>query len=124
MDIYLNIKNIIKEKKYITQQEVADKVGVSTNTFSSWMNKKSGLRAEQVPKIAKVLRVSVAELYGEEALSNNEDSPTEESVSFQVDFMQKELDKKDVRIEELIRENEQLRSKVPSKRPYEIAAEE
>lgn len=65
-DIYLNIKSIIKKKKFLTQKDIADTVGVSKTTFSNWMTKKVGITAEQIPVIAKALHVSISELYGEQ----------------------------------------------------------
>lgn len=118
MSIYLNISKLLARKKHIKKSTIAETLGVSRNTITNWLSKEVGIKAEQVPQIAKVLHVSVSELFGEEASKIATEEPVlhennagQEMINFKLDFMQKELDKKDVRIEELIRENALLKTR-------------
>lgn len=66
MSIYLNIKEILDSKK-ILQKDLAIALSVNKNTVINWFKNEKGIRAEQVPGIAKVLRVNISELYGEDS---------------------------------------------------------
>lgn len=126
-NIYLNIKKILKQKKHINQNDIAAALKVSRNTVSNWVNKEIGLRAEQVPEIAKVLRVSIPNLYGLEDGRQVEEQPQEtESLNVSVfEQLYKEEREKNERLvrenERVLRDNERL---LHQKVPYRIAGEE
>ena len=59
-----NIK-FFREKKYITQSELADKLCVTRQAVSNWENGKTEPDIEMLNKIASVLEISIEELiYG------------------------------------------------------------
>lgn len=49
----------------ISQQELADKTGVSLTTVSRWETNKRSPRMEEIKKISQVLNISVEELIGD-----------------------------------------------------------
>ena len=57
----MNIKNI-REKKGITQQELATALGVSQSTVAMWETNNSLPRTDKLPAIAKVLGCTIDEL--------------------------------------------------------------
>lgn len=122
-DIYHNIKKIISEKKAITQNDIAEQLNVSRNTVSNWMNKGIGIKAEQVPLIAKALHCSVSELYGEDSNIKTIEEPShrKESNDELKAYLKDQVREKDLRIIELEKELEITKRK---KAPYQIAAEE
>lgn len=48
----------LRANKNLTQSEVADKIGVSTTTWSKWENKKRYPTVKQVEKISNFFNVS------------------------------------------------------------------
>lgn len=77
MDIYQKIR-YLAEKKKIQQKEIAEAMGVGTNTVNNWFQNKTSMKAEQIPMIAKCLRVYVAELFNEGTISLEEKATREE----------------------------------------------
>ena len=61
----MNISKILERKK-ILQKELAIKIGVSANTVNTWVKQEKGIKAEQIPEIAKALRVPISALFGDE----------------------------------------------------------
>lgn len=57
------IKELRKEKK-LTQQEVADAMGVSRRGFQKWENGDSQLKPDKIKQLAKYFEVSEAYLLG------------------------------------------------------------
>lgn len=57
----MNIKKI-REKKGITQQELATVLGVGQSTVAMWETNNSLPRAEKLPAIAKALGCTIDEL--------------------------------------------------------------
>lgn len=64
MTIYKNIKSIAK-KKSIQSKELAEAFGVTENQMSNYLNGRTKITSDQVPLFARLLRVSISELYGE-----------------------------------------------------------
>jgi transcriptional regulator with XRE-family HTH domain len=58
---YNRIKELIVRKK-VTNKILADQLGVSTNTVSSWCTNSSQPSVETLFKIARVLNVDASEL--------------------------------------------------------------
>ncbi len=62
MEFYkFEVSNIKAEmaRKNITITEMAKKIGISTNSLSSKLNKKTDFKVKEVEKISKVLNVSL-----------------------------------------------------------------
>lgn len=54
----MNLKQIRKSRGY-TQQEVAERVGISQNNYSYWENGKVKIDSESLKKLAEIFNVSV-----------------------------------------------------------------
>jgi transcriptional regulator with XRE-family HTH domain len=76
--IYQTIK-YLAEKKKVQQKEIAEALNVGTNTVNNWVQGKTSMKAEQIPLIAKCLRVSVSELFNENTVSLEEKAKMEEA---------------------------------------------
>ena len=57
----VNIKKA-REKAGLTQQELADKLGVGQSAVAMWESQKALPRTDKLPALAKVLRCSVSVL--------------------------------------------------------------
>lgn len=77
--IYQTIKHLA-EKKKIQQKEIAEALNVGTNTVNNWFQGKTSMKAEQIPLIAKCLRVSISELFNENTVSLEEKAKREEAL--------------------------------------------
>lgn len=53
----------LREAAGLSQQEVADQLGISQPSYALWERKTSAIRAEHVVKLAEVLGVKVEDLY-------------------------------------------------------------
>ncbi len=60
----MNIRTL-RLKKGWTQQDLADKLGVSQQTIAKWENKKGLPTVDKLPAIAKVFCVPIEVLYKE-----------------------------------------------------------
>lgn len=65
-----NIKRIRLKKTKLSQQEMADYLGVDRNTYANWERGENDIKAEYIPKLAEVLQVSIEDLFST-AKSNN-----------------------------------------------------
>lgn len=64
-DLYQNIKKLADNRK-IQYKDIAETLGVSQNTVTNWFKGQNSMKAEFIPTIAKLLRVSIEELFREE----------------------------------------------------------
>jgi len=80
MDIYKRIREIA-ERKRIQHKEIAEALGVGKNTVTNWLTEKTSMNAEQIPKIAKILRVSIEELFLEDGAVINKSIIKEETIN-------------------------------------------
>jgi transcriptional regulator with XRE-family HTH domain len=64
MDIALRIKQLFEKRKDLEQKDLANLLGISTKTAHNYLNGHSKIIADHIPAIAKLLRVSISELYG------------------------------------------------------------
>lgn len=65
-----NIKRIRLKKTKLSQQEMADHLGVDRNTYANWERGENDIKAEYIPKLAEILQVSIEDLFAP-AKSNN-----------------------------------------------------
>jgi transcriptional regulator with XRE-family HTH domain len=56
-----NLKKL-REERLLTQEELAEKVGVTPLTISRWENSKRKPRLKSIRKLAKVLKVDAKDL--------------------------------------------------------------
>ena len=61
MEIGDKVKEL-RERAGLTQEELAELMGVQRNTVWRWENKKAGLRGENIQRISAVLNVDASEL--------------------------------------------------------------
>lgn len=62
--LLLAIKKL-RASKSITQQDLADSLGISRSAIAMWETGKSNPCADELPEIAKALDCTVGELYSE-----------------------------------------------------------
>lgn len=65
-----------RKEQRLTQQELADKAGVSLKTIQRWENGERSPRVEEMNRLAEVLQVSSAYLMGTDDTSIQSDKPT------------------------------------------------
>lgn len=70
MAIYNIIKKIAK-KKNIPQKDLAEGFGVTENTMTNYLTGRTKIAADQVPMFARLLRVSISDLFEEAPLKEN-----------------------------------------------------
>ena len=79
-----NIK-ILREKRGLTQEELAQKTGMHTNTIARWERDEVDPRGTSLWKLAKALNVSSATLLtGEENISESEEGMGMHGISFDI----------------------------------------
>ena len=109
MDIGYNLKRV-REKQRITQQEVADFLGVDIKTYERWEKGETDIKCSYLPKIVEFLHIEVSDLFRENAneivinqhYSENKDSSIngmvllltdKEAIDQLVDVIKKRVDK-------------------------------
>ena len=68
MDIATKVK-LLREKKKISQEYISHQLGLSQGQYSRRENGEVKFVAEEIGKLAKILKVSVSHIYGEETNS-------------------------------------------------------
>ena len=108
MNIGDNLR-IIRNKKAVSQQEIADFLGVDRRTYVRWESGEADIKSPYIPKIAEFLHVEIADLFRNKPSeivitqhnSENKDSSIngvillltdKESVEQLVDVMRKRLE--------------------------------
>jgi len=66
MSIGKNLK-VIRIKNNVSQQEVADFVGVDRKTYVSWEAETAGIKSVYIPKLAEFLHVGINDLFSEKS---------------------------------------------------------
>ena len=61
MEISDRLKEL-REKAGLTQEELAEKMGVQRNTVWRWENKKANLRADNIQRLSSALNIDVSDL--------------------------------------------------------------
>lgn len=61
MDLGDRVKEL-REKAGLTQEELAEKMGVQRNTVWRWENKKANLRADNIQRLSTVLNIDASEI--------------------------------------------------------------
>jgi len=81
MNIGDNLR-IIRNKKAISQQEIADFLGVDRRTYVRWESGEADIKSPYIPKIAEFLHVEIADLFREkpsEIVINQHNSENKDS---------------------------------------------
>ena len=66
MSIDKNLKRI-RDNRKLTQQEVADYVGVERKTYGNWESGVTTVKSEFIPKLAEFFKVEISELFKEKS---------------------------------------------------------
>ena len=64
MDISNNLRTI-RNKKNISQQEIADFLGIDRRTYQRWESGEVDIKSLYIPKIAECLQIEIADLFRE-----------------------------------------------------------
>lgn len=59
----------------LTQQQVADRLGVAQQTYAQWENGRARIQVHTLPSLAQLLNVSVEELLGVKPASRSRSTP-------------------------------------------------
>ncbi|WP_407481698.1 helix-turn-helix domain-containing protein [Elizabethkingia meningoseptica] len=62
MGIGGNLRRLRNKTKF-SQHDVADQIGVSKNTYMSWENENSDIKAQYIPKLAELFNVEIKNLF-------------------------------------------------------------
>ncbi|NAW49986.1 helix-turn-helix domain-containing protein [Elizabethkingia argentiflava] len=65
MGVGTNLRKIRSRTK-LSQQEVADKMGVSKNTYMSWESEDADIKSRYIPQLAELFNVEIKDLFSEE----------------------------------------------------------
>ena len=66
MDIANNLRKF-RNKNNISQQEVADTLGIDRKTYITWENGMSDIKSQYIPELAKIFNVEIGELFREKS---------------------------------------------------------
>lgn len=58
-----NLKRIRTSRTKLSQQDVADSLGIERNTYARWEANENDVKAEYIPKLANLLGVQIHELF-------------------------------------------------------------
>jgi len=87
MNIGNNLR-VLRTKQSISQQEVADYLGVDRKTYVSWEAGDADIKSSYIPKLAEILQVEINDLFKEKVSnviinqhnSENKDNSTNNSI--------------------------------------------
>lgn len=94
MSTYGTKLNQLRNKAKLSQQEVADFIGVSRSTYNSWESDQASYKVEYLTKLAQVFNVSPIELLPNSSsikIVNNHDNKDNSINAFEVSLDAKEI---------------------------------
>lgn len=103
-----------REKKRLSQREVADLIGVSQSTYSNWEGDIRSFRVEFLAKLAKLFNVCISELLSEEMSIDNDSShkSLDEAIATEnAQELYNDLLKSKDEIIQLLKENKELKNR-------------
>ena len=103
-----DILSDLKKLNDLTNEKIADYVGVSETAVSNWMNGQMP-RNENIKKLAKLFDVDVSYLYGENPVVTGEEL---KEVIKKIDVLHDENDRKDKTISRIAADNHELQKKI------------
>lgn len=62
MGVGTNLKRL-RSKTKLSQQEIADMLGLDRNTYTNWENETTDIKSQFIPKLADIFQVSILELF-------------------------------------------------------------
>lgn len=63
MTVGKNLKKIRLQNSKLSQQDIADSLGVERNTIARWESGETDIKSEYIPKIATLLNVEIKDLF-------------------------------------------------------------
>jgi transcriptional regulator with XRE-family HTH domain len=63
MTVGKNLKKIRLQSSKLSQQDIADSLGVERNTIARWESGETDIKSEYIPKIATLLNVEIKDLF-------------------------------------------------------------
>jgi len=77
MGVGTNLKKL-RSKTKLSQQEIADMLGLDRNTYTNWENETTDIKSQYIPKLAEIFEVSILDLFQEgqknQFVNNNYDN--------------------------------------------------
>lgn len=65
MGIGTNLKRL-RSKTKLSQQEIADMLGLDRNTYTNWENEATDVKSQYIPKLAEIFNVGIQDLFDSE----------------------------------------------------------
>ena len=62
MAIGTNLRKL-RNKTKLSQQEVADMLGLDRSTYINWENETSDVKSQYIPKLAEIFKVNIDDLF-------------------------------------------------------------
>ncbi|MEA1850776.1 helix-turn-helix transcriptional regulator [Chryseobacterium sp. MHB01] len=62
MGVGTNLKKL-RSKTKLSQQEIADMLGLDRNTYTNWENEATDIKSSYIPKLAEIFEVSIVDLF-------------------------------------------------------------
>lgn len=70
MGVGTNIKRL-RNKTKLSQQEIADMLGLDRSTYINWENEISDIKSQYIPKLAEIFNVDIRDLFEDELKNIN-----------------------------------------------------
>jgi transcriptional regulator with XRE-family HTH domain len=62
MGVGTNLKRL-RSKTKLSQQEIADMLGLDRNTYTNWENETTDIKSSYIPKLAEIFNVKIQDLF-------------------------------------------------------------
>ena len=76
MGVGTNLKKL-RSKTKLSQQEIADMLGLDRNTYTNWENEATDIKSQYIPKLAEIFQVKIQDLFEDgqkSTVSNSQDN--------------------------------------------------
>ncbi|MDN4012102.1 MAG: helix-turn-helix transcriptional regulator [Chlorobi bacterium] len=90
MGVGTNLKKL-RSKTKLSQQEIADMLGLDRNTYTNWENEATDIKSQYIPKLAEIFQVKIQDLFDDQkdtTYNNLENADLKDNSIGQKDFQQ------------------------------------
>lgn len=90
MGVGTNLKKL-RSKTKLSQQEIADMLGLDRNTYTNWENEATDIKSQYIPKLAEIFQVKIQDLFEDQkdtTYNNLENADLKDNSIGQKDFQQ------------------------------------
>ena len=90
MGVGTNLKKL-RSKTKLSQQEIADMLGLVRNTYTLWENEATDIKSQYIPKLAEIFQVKIQDLFDDQkdtTYNNLENADLKDNSIGQKDFQQ------------------------------------